>query len=205
MAEFLKKPFLGLTWAFKKWGTETFATAMHRALSGQATEAQKIELIQYTLKAYFKHRGLPKPDIKFVRGDNPNLQGECSSDGKEISINLNSTGFKANFLTVLNTVFHEPEHVVQINLAKDFKAGKIPTDHSDYLAARVFAANFGAFGYISSESNFRAYERQPTEVGARAAGELAEAVISERYGKPRLSLLTRIFGPSSPAPQLALA
>jgi hypothetical protein len=182
---FLNRPSLDLSYAFRHMGT-TFSSAMTRAISGQATECERRELLAYLANAYGRHLGLtPPPRIQFVHAD-PNLQGQFIPDnsggGGVVQINLDSTGFKTDFSRSLNTLFHELQHGKQFALVADLQAGRVTEIHPDYVAARVFAANLSNFGYISASTDHGAYERQTAEVDARNAGELAQQLIIERYG-----------------------
>ena len=191
------KEFFGDTKKIEKmWraasGTRgTFAKAMNQMINhGEAmSERDKKNVLTFAAKSYAKHMGLEEPKIKFF-ADDPRLQGYFQRETGEIAFNTNSEAFKKDPMSAFNTAFHEPKHMEQCALAKAYEAGELSKTHKDYLAARVFAANMSTKGgYITADTplGIKAYARQPSEVGARFAGDTAQKMATEIYGGPKRS------------------
>ncbi|MDE2030555.1 MAG: hypothetical protein KGI97_08355, partial [Alphaproteobacteria bacterium] len=101
-------------------------------------------------------------------------------------------GFQYNFLSTVDAVFHESQHVDQYDLVERYNRGQIARTNPNYFAARIFAANLNNFGYISpfDGAPLPAYENQPAEIDARYAGATAADAAYHKY----------VVAPRRPAP-----
>jgi hypothetical protein len=166
----------------------SFADVMHQAVTNapRMTEGSKKDLASFMSAAYADHCGRPRPVINFYAGE----PSDCgyyrhSAQNPELGVNVRSTTFLTRPSDIIDTIIHEGGHGNQHTLVDKLAAGKINPTDPDYIAARVFRANFKNQGYISPDNiaGHDAYRYQPVEIASNFAGGLAVKLATEVYGK----------------------
>jgi hypothetical protein len=97
---------------------------------------------------------------------------------------INSDYLDRQFGDVIDTFFHENDHIHQHELSNGFLNGIITEDHPDYTAARVFAANRRA--YIHPDDDKHGYRAGAMEVSARALGANAQQQVEQLAKAPTI-------------------
>jgi len=122
-------------------------------------------------------------------------------------VKLSSSLFTATPMSSLSLwdafqgLFHEHEHAHQHELADLLDAGQIDRGGADYVAAKIFSANYQNFEYTTSQDNLDAYNGQPVEVLARQAGSNALNSLIKIYVKSLKNVeLRKDFAVNAPKP-----
>jgi hypothetical protein len=131
--------------------------------AGREGRKQKLQMLQFISDQYNDHIGAPRMTVKLFKGENPDLRGFYRPFGSTIYVNENSPAFANDFAGLVKVIVHENTHNAQAN----------PNVYSDPRLSRIYRANFRA--YRNAEQHGRmAYRWQPVEIGAFAAGDMAE-------------------------------
>lgn len=168
---------------------------------------RRVQLLQFICDAYSDSIGETRVRVGLFNGK-PGLKGFYSpktADRDEV-IGLNIQEL-SNFQACVGILMHERQHASQARVAEAYENGTIGKGHADYLAARIFAANGRAGGYISGdkEAGMKGYRFQPMEQDAHNAGSVAEYMVFKTYArKPGIYTENRIK-PDNSAPSQRLA
>lgn len=176
----------------RRWQSEghkgSFQQAMQQACQHPETTTpeRKLELLGFISSSYAAHLGR-KPARFTGFSDGPGSIGGYQYKTDTLAVNVHSVSFQKDFLTMVDAVIHENQHREQHRKVDEMKAGVIGPGHPDYIAAKVFEANFANNGYLppNNLAGHEAYERQVVEKDARFAGEKAAILAAGLYGSPK--------------------
>jgi hypothetical protein len=135
------------------------------AFVGPTGKKQKLQMLQFISDQYNDHIGAPRTTVKLYDGP-PNIGGYFPHGAGAIYINQKNAAFDNNFAKLVGTVVHENTHNLQDN----------PNIYSNPVLSRIYRANFMAYRN-AEQHGYQAYRSQPVEIGAFAAGNMAESLM----------------------------
>jgi hypothetical protein len=129
------------------------------------TEKQQLRMAQFVSNQYNDAIGAPRTRVKFYTGE-PSTYGFFRPGGDTVFVNRTAPGFGTDFIKLLGTVVHENTHNAQAN----------PNVYGDPVLSRIYRANFRNYRDARTYG-MHAYKSQPVEVGAFAAGDMAQHML----------------------------
>lgn len=181
---FTDTPRLEAAWTDSQDTRTSYAAVMKKIVTNDPsiTYEETTAALGFMAEEYANHCGVDVPKLVYFNGRPESLGYQCEG---EIGINLSSPHFLNNPQQLINTLFHEVDHMKQHAMGQAYRDGDIGEKHQDYIAARVFAANLKTKnGYIQPQNllGHQAYKNQPVEIAARYAGDHAVKVATNQYG-----------------------
>lgn len=137
---------------------------------------RKIALLTKTLKAECEIYGMPVPQVQTF-SEPPGDLGSYNPTNNVININIHEEATFDDFFDTIDTIVHENAHNYQDYLVMQLEEGLIQPGDPEYNQALMFAANSGAYAYVTGSEDRACYNKQPLEEHAwKTGGDVQKAL-----------------------------